>query len=685
MFRRIIPREIYSKHKWVITALVAFAISVCGCALISGIYGYELFINTLIERNDGISGPVIPTSTPIVVRPNPGSSSNLAASNPVIVNSNATLEALKNVEIPINDPLELAKRLQGKLNIPLTVSPPNGDIEIGTRQDFWVTNVDTNKNYQISSTLEYATDHVYFWVQDGVEFQAEDLEQLVNTFEKHIYPRNRAFFGSEWSPGVDGDPHIYIIYAEGLGSNLAGYYSSADELHPLAHEYSNAHEAFVLNSENVVLDSEYAYGVLAHEFQHMIHWFQDRNEATWVNEGFAELAVLLNGYDVGSEYNYISNPDIQLNDWPYNDGYTSPHYGASFMFLAYYLDRFGEHATMSLVGNSANGLEGIDQVLDEIGAVDPLTGNPIRAEDVFFDWVITTYLNDGQVADGRFTYNNLPEAPKTEATETIYMCPTEPLVRDVHQFGVDYLRINCRGEYVLRFEGSMQAKVIPENAYSGDYFVWSNKGDEADMTLTREFDFTDHEGPITLTYWTWYDLEKDYDYAYLEVSEDGDFWEILETPSGSIEDPSGLSYGWGYNGISNGWIQEKVDLSDYAGEKIQIRFEYVTDAAANGEGMVIDDITIPEIGYFSDFERGLNGWEAKGWLRINNLIPQTYRLSMITFGETTEVTPIPLADDATTEIHLRLEGGIKEAVLVVSGTTRFTRQKAAYRIEIGEN
>jgi hypothetical protein len=58
---------------------------------------------------------------------------------------------------------------------------------------------------------------------------------------------------------------------------------------------------------------------------------------------------------------------------------------------------------------------------------------------------------------------------------------------------------------------------------------------------------------------------------------------------------------------------------------------------------------------------------------------------MITFGETTEVTPIPLADDATTEIHLRLEGGIKEAVLVVSGTTRFTRQKAAYQIEIEEN
>jgi hypothetical protein len=80
----------------------------------------------------------------------------------------------------------------------------------------------------------------------------------------------------------------------------------------------------------------------------------------------------------------------------------------------------------------------------------------------------------------------------------------------------------------------------------------------------------------------------------------------------------------------------------------------------------------------------LDGWDADGWLRINNLIPQTYRLSLISFGETTEVTHIPIEGDATAEIHLQLNRGIKEAVLVVSGTTRFTRQKAAYRIEIQE-
>jgi hypothetical protein len=670
-------------RSWVIGLVAAFTVVICGCALISGIYGYRWFMKSFLDEGES-SKTVIPTSTPVVVRPNPGVSANQAESNPVTRMSNETLEALMGVEIPQNNFRELAKRLEGKENIPLTVPPPSAKFEIGTKQSFWVSNVDTNETFQIETTLQYETDHVYFWIQDGVPFQEDEVQQLVETFENQIYPLNRSFFGSEWTPGVDGDPHLYIIYASGLGANLAGYYSSVDELHPLAHEYSNAHEAFVIGADNVYLGNEYAYGVLAHEFQHMIHWYRDKNESSWVNEGFSELAVLLNGYEVGSEYSYIIDPDIQLNDWPYNNGQTSPHYGASFLFLTYFLDRFGESATQSLVANPANGFEGIDQVLEEIEAIDPLSGKLIQADDVFLDWVITSYVQDEQVADGRYTYYNFADAPQADANETIYVCPKDPMVRDVHQYGVDYIRINCRGEHTLRFEGSTQAKVIPQAPYSGDYYLWSNKGDEADMTLTKGFDFTDHDGPITLTYWTWYDLEEDYDYIYLEASEDGEAWEILITPSGTAEDPSGSSFGWGYNGATNGWIQESVDLSDYAGKEVQIRFEYITDAVANGEGMLIDDITVPEIGYFSDFEQGLDGWETDGWLRIDNIIPQSYRLALITFGETTEVTQIPLDHDGTAEINLQIDGEVNEAVLVVTGTARFTRQKAAYRIELLE-
>jgi len=234
----------------------------------------------------------------------------------------------------------------------------------------------------------------------------------------------------------------------------------------------------------------------------------------------------------------------------------------------------------------------------------------------------------------------------------------------------------------LQFEGSSLVDIIPVEPYSGEYYFWSNKGDEADTTLTRNFNFTNHEGPLTLTFYTWYDLEKDYDYLYLEISEDGEAWQILNTPSGTAEDPSGTSYGWGYNGATGRWIKENIDLSEYSGKHVQIRFEYVTDAAVHGEGMVIDDIAIPEIGYFSDFEDGDDGWQGNGWLRMNNVVPQTYRLTLITFGDTIEINPIHIENDLSAEMSIDIGEKIDHAVLVISGTSRFTRQKAAYRIKI---
>lgn len=669
------------KRGWVIGVLVALAIVACGCFLLTGIYGLNFLIDKLLAQEAAFFNPVIPTRTPEILQSKPIMPSSSSV-NPELVHQNETLETLRNAEIPISDLRDLAKRLDGKSDIPLTVPPLMETLQAGSKKVFWVTNVDSNENFQIQTTLEYLTDHVYFWIQDGVQFDSAALKQIVETFENEIYPRNRAFFGSEWIPGVDGDPHLYIIYARDLGTRLAGGFSSADELHPLAHEYSNAHELFVLNADTVNLASEFAYGVLAHEFQHMIHWNRDRNEDSWVNEGFSELAVLINGYEVGSEYSYINDTDIQLNDWPYNLGETSPHYGASFLFFTYFLDRFGDQATQLLVSNPANGFEGIDEVLHQIQVIDPQTGEQITADDLFIDWAITTLLNDTRVYDGRFTYRNYPDVPQAKPTEIIRDCSQESLTRDVHQFGVDYIQISCKGDYTLHFTGSQSIEIVPQDPFSGDYYFWSNKGDEANMTLTRTFDFTGHQEPITLNYWTWYDLEEDYDYVYLEVSEDGESWDILITPSGTPDDPSGNSYGWAYNSSSDGWILESVDLSKYAGKVIQVRFEYVSDAVAYGEGMLLDDISIPEISYFSDFEGGADGWIGAGWVRIMNNLPQKYRLALITFGDTIEVNRIPLREDNTADIQLSLDNKIDNAVLVISGTTRFTRQKAVYRIDL---
>jgi hypothetical protein len=203
------------------------------------------------------------------------------------------------------------------------------------------------------------------------------------------------------------------------------------------------------------------------------------------------------------------------------------------------------------------------------------------------------------------------------------------------------------------------------------------------MTLTQQFDFSDVSDDINLNYRTWYDIEEDWDYLYLLVSTDGETWDMIETPSGTDFDPTGQNYGWAYTGLSGGgshaeWIQESIDLSAYAGEEVFIRFEYITDAAVNGEGLLLDDIEIPAIDYASDFETDDGGWEAAGFARIQNTLPQTFLVSLISENGETQVNRISLSENNSTVIPLDFNA-VDEYTLVISGSTRFTRQPAAYR------
>mgnify|MGYP000981632106 FL=1 len=260
--------------------------------------------------------------------------------------------------------------------------------------------------------------------------------------------------------------------------------------------------------------------------------------------------------------------------------------------------------------------------------------------------------------------------------------PADAIRRYVHQYGVDSIQFtDLSGNVTLTFSGSTTVSLLPQSAYSGSYAFYSNKGDESDMTLTQTFDFTHAASPIELTYQTWYDLETDYDYLYLEASTDGENWQILNTPSCTNYDPSGNSYGCGYNGETGGWISETVDLSQFAGQEVTLRFEYITDAAVNGEGLLLDDLSIPAIGYATDFETDDGGWEAQGFARVTNLLPQTFRVSVIRIGDETTVTNLELSDLRTASIDLVLEKG-DQVIVVVSGTTPFTNQEASYQINL---
>ena len=70
-------------------------------------------------------------------------------------------------------------------------------------------------------------------------------------------------------------------------------------------------------------------------------------------------------------------------------------------------------------------------------------------------------------------------------------------------------------------------------------------------------------------------------------------------------------------------MQEEVDLSAYAGKKVLVRFEYVSDDATSLTGMAVDNIEIPEIG-FRDGVDSEAAVESEGFKRIERPMEQQF-------------------------------------------------------------
>jgi hypothetical protein len=270
------------------------------------------------------------------------------------------------------------------------------------------------------------------------------------------------------------------------------------------------------------------------------------------------------------------------------------------------------------------------------------------------------------------------------------------LADTVSQFGTDYVRLAPPQDGVtlqIDFTGQAETLPVPAPAQSGEGIWWSNRGDQADSSLTRRFDLRS-VSRATLQFSTWFRIEDDLDYAYVEASTDsGLTWATLQGDFTTISNPNGNNLGHAYTGESaskpgadsDGWLQEQIDLTEYAGKEVMLRFEYITDDGFNTEGLAVDDISIPEIGYQDDAEAG-SEWDGEGFARIANRLPQTYRLAVVKYkagGFDIQEVEVQQDGKASFEIEgLGAGGPYTEAVLVISGTARHSITPARYELNI---
>lgn len=540
---------------------------------------------------------------------------------------------------------------------------------------FWVADMHGERR-QVTARLRVQTDHVAMWVQEDVWHDVRKLEAAAACFETQIYSTTRTVFGSEWTPGVDNDPHVHVLHVGDLGGGMMGYTSAADEFPRSVYPYSNEAELIVVSLSTVEIASPAYYALLARQFQRLVQWYNDRNEERWLKEGLAELAVWVNGLDPGDVWQvYLEHPDTSLTVW--DEDTTAAHRGAAFLFAVYFHERFGDAAIRALTAQPLNGAAGFDAVMAGLDG-------RLTFEDLFAGWLAANYL-DGEARGSPYGYTTLGlERPALAADYTAYPATLEG---SVQQFGADYIRLRGNTDLRVHFTGTMTVPLLPVTPHSGQHVWWSNRADQSCTTLTRAFDLTG-VSTATLTYWAWYDLEPDYDYVIVQASADGGTtWRTLTTPSGTDENPYGNNPGWGYTGRSGDppkWRQERVDLSPYAGRQVLVRFAYLTDEATTGLGFVLDDMAIPEIGYADDAEGSGGGWTAAGFLRSGRSIPQRYLALLIGLGDGgVTVERLPVGEDRTAKWTVPLASrGWREAVLVLSGLAPLTAEPTQYQLMI---
>lgn len=582
-------------------------------------------------------------------------------------------------DLPADDPVDLAARY-GKTQGRAPASRPfAGEARVGERRDFTVVRLSAQALEgksppvvaTVTATLLAKSEHAYFYEDDALQADPASVQRAAAQFEDSVWPTVTGVFGLPPSPGVDGDPRIVVLQAD-LGGGAGGYFSGDDVYVKAVRPLSNEAE-MVYMDRTLKPGGESFNVVLAHEFQHLIHQRNDPGEESWVNEGLSEDALGLVGGAVSSVKSFEAHPETPLTDW---ENGSLAHYGAGAAFFRYLASRFGGDASLGAIARANHhGAAGVDEFLASIG-------QPLRFRDVFADWIAANVLNREAGPYGN------PGHPLNVQIQG-ELGVGAPADGEAHEFGTDYYALTGLdgGDYVLHFEGAAQAAVLPAEPPAVGAMLWGNAEDAIDTTLTRALDLTAAQDPV-LTFKTWYDIERWYDWGYVSVSTDGGAtWQALPGDHTSTDDPAQAAYGPGYTGISGAgagpvWVDERVSLAKFSGQKVLLRFEYVTDGGTHHAGWAITDVAVEAAG-FRDADLSGPGWTSAGWVRIDRPLSQTYVVRLIEerAGGETAVLDVPFDQLQRGDLRFSADG-VDAATLAVAGATEGTTVKAPYHVEL---
>jgi hypothetical protein len=330
--------------------------------------------------------------------------------------------------------------------------PPNP--QVGDSWDWYIWRLNGFPQADLRScTVRGMGPNCYVVVEDtqwNVNIDQTQVDTIVDHFEntsigsfptQGIWDLNTSHFGMP-PDNLDADPRVYILYYDFDVSSDGFFWAFDQECDNVAAFHSNECDVVYMNCSDFDPAGSYLLAVLAHEFEHLIHYNHDPDEASWVDEGLAELAMWLYG-DPDNISQFNTNPDRQLTT--FNGAWAD--YIKTYLFTLYFYERYGgQPSVLSLVAEPRNGIAGYDTILDAFAYTEDFP-------DVFSDWVVANFLDDVSIGDGRFGYAG-ETMPPFNPFATFSSYPVGPNATSVNHWAADYVRYLNGSDFFATFDGN---------------------------------------------------------------------------------------------------------------------------------------------------------------------------------------------------------------------------------------
>ncbi|HPG33712.1 MAG TPA: immune inhibitor A, partial [Lentimicrobium sp.] len=112
------------------------------------------------------------------------------------------------------------------------------------------------------------------------------------------------------------------------------------------------------------------------------------------------------------------------------------------------------------------------------------------------------------------------------------------------------------------------------------------------ITLTSDISLQNASLAMLSFYARWR-IEQGYDYVQVKIStNNGSTWTPLSgkyTKTGNYNQAAGQPL---YDGIMNQWVHEEINISEFAGRDIKLRFTLRTDGNTVDDGFLFDDLSV---------------------------------------------------------------------------------------------